>query len=132
MKARLAVLSAGAGAANNLMRSLAAADPSIVLVGCNSDRFVLRKSPASRNYLLPADARDRVAALREVIKRERLDLVLPGGDADVRLLSDARDALTGRVFLPPRAVVDVCQDKLRLTEHLRQHDVPVPVTHPVA
>jgi glutathione synthase/RimK-type ligase-like ATP-grasp enzyme len=132
VKARLAVLSAGTGAANNLMRSLAAADAGLALVGCHSDRFVLRKSPAPRNYLLPADARDRVAALREVVKRERVDLVLPGGDADVRLLSDARDALTGRVFLPPRRVVDVCQDKLRLTEHLRRHEVPVPVTHGVA
>ena len=131
MKVRLAVLSAGTGAANNLMRSLAAADPEWALVGCHSDRFVLRTSPAPRNYLLPAAGPVRVAALREIVRRERIDLLVPGGDADVRLLSEARDAFAGRVYLPPRTVVDVCQDKLRLTVHLRRHDVPAPVTHPI-
>lgn len=132
MKARLAVLSAGTGAANNLMRSLAAADPAWALVGCHSDRFVLRKSPASRNYLLPAAGPSRTAALRAVVKRERIDLLIPGGDADVRFLSETRDAFAGRVYLPPRTIVDVCQDKLQLTVHLRRHHVPAPVTHPVA
>ena len=130
MKARLAVLSAGTGAANNLMRSLAAANPSLVLVGCHSDRFVLRKSSAARNYLLPATG--GIAALRTLVRRERIDLLVPGSDADVRLLSAARAALAGRVYLPPRAVVDLCQDKLRLTAYLRKHDVPAPVTYPVA
>ncbi len=131
MKARLAVLSAGTGAANNLMRSLAAADPAWVLIGCHSDRFVLRKSPAPRNYLLPPNVPDRIAALCEVVRRERIGLIVPGGDTDVQFLSAARDAFEGCVYLPPKAVVDVCQDKLLLAAHLRRHDVPAPATHPV-
>ena len=49
MSRRVLVTSAGTGPSNNLMRSLVHGDPSSVLAGCDSDRFILKKSPAQRN-----------------------------------------------------------------------------------
>jgi carbamoylphosphate synthase large subunit len=129
--ARVLVLSAGNGAASNLIRSLQAA-PAIEVVGANADRFVLKKSPAPRNYLLPAtDDPAFAAALHGVLAKEAIDLVLPGHDDDVRVLSDLRASLGARVFLPTADLIDVCQDKYRATVALRERGVPAPRTEAI-
>ena len=56
MSARLLLLGAGSGAANNLVRSLRAADCPNAIVGAHHDRFVLRTAPTERRYLLPPAA----------------------------------------------------------------------------
>lgn len=132
MPPRLLVNAAGSGATNNLIRSLKAADPSLVIVGCHDDRFVLKKSIAERNYLVPAArAHGFMAAVRRLIKRERIDLLIPADDVMVKTLSDHRARIPGRLFLPRRATIDLCQDKCALALLLRARDVPAPMTIPV-
>ncbi len=129
MNARLLVLGAGTAAAENLMRSLRAADPSLALCGANHDRFVLKHSAADARYLVPRpDARVFVRVLRAIIADARIDLVLPTSDRHVQALSHGRKALTGKVFLPAAGVVDLCADKYRLTRFLRRHGLPAPRT----
>lgn len=129
---RLLVLRAGTGASNNLIRSLRTGDPSLVIVGAHADRFVLKKSPADRNYLVPDPGRPELAgALAEVIERERIDLLVPDSDPDVRLVSDLRDTLPCRVFLPRREVIELCQDKHDLSAFLRARGLGAPLTYPV-
>lgn len=133
MGRRLLVTGAGTGASNNLVRSLRGGEPSLGIVGANSDRFVLKKSVADVRYLLPSAEREEFrAALLELVERELIDLVIPTSDAEVSAVSDAREALGRRCFLPDRAAIALCQDKRELTDHLRGHGVPVPDTHPVA
>jgi biotin carboxylase len=126
---RLLVAGAGTGASNNLIRSLRAGDPSFFVVGCNDDRFVLKKSLADRKYLVPPPAsRDFTRSLGRVVETERIDLVIPTGDPDVRALSAARGRGRCPVFLPSRAVIDLCQDKFDLTVFLRSRGLPAPET----
>lgn len=133
MDKRVLVLGAGTGASNNLIRSLKRGEASLFVVGAHDDRFVLKKSPADRNYLLPPGGAEGLRdALRRVIARERLDLVVPASDAHVKLLSDLRDELACRVFLPRASTIELCQDKYELTTHLRRHGLPAPLTYPVA
>src|SRR5262249_26182459 len=102
------------------------------VAGAHWDRFVLKKSPAARNFVLPAtEDREFVPALAALLEAEGIGLVLPGHDDDVRALSDARVALGGRVVLPPAQVIDLCQDKYRATQALRAHGVPSPRTEPI-
>lgn len=129
MSARVLVMGAGSGAANNLTASLSAALPGLVAIGAHHDPFILRKSPAARNYLL--SAADAVGDIACVAAREAIDLVIPSSEAEVTCLSDNRAALAGRLFLPPRAVIDLCHDKYDLAVALARHEVPVPVSLPV-
>lgn len=132
MGRRVLVMRAGAGPSNNLIRSLKAGDPSLGIVGCHADRFVLKKSFADRNYLIPASTNpDFVAAVNRVIEAERIDLLIPNNDVDVRTVSDVREEIACRLFLPRTAMIDLCQDKLHLTEFLRAHGVDAPLTYPV-
>lgn len=131
MSARLLILSAGSGAGDNFIRSLKIGDPSLVVVGCNSSRFALKKSAADRHYLLPLSYRAFAKALRRIIKAERIDLVIPTNDSDVFNLSEIRDKLPCRTFLPRKSVIERCQDKYDLTIFLRRHGVPAPLTYPI-
>ncbi|MGH2392274.1 MAG: hypothetical protein ACRDGH_02095, partial [Candidatus Limnocylindria bacterium] len=85
-----------------------------------------------RNYLLPRPDHDRfLGALAGVIRSERVDLFIPNNDDDVRLASRLREALPCRLFLPGHDVVELCQDKYRLTTFLASHGVSVPLTYAV-
>ena len=133
IRSRVLVLSAGTGAANNLIRSLKIGEPALFVVGAHADRFVLKKSPADRNHLIPPSShRSFLAALRRVIETEKIALVIPGSDSDVEALSRLRDRIPGRVFMPRPSVIDLCQDKYNLTAFLRARGLPAPLTYPVA
>jgi carbamoyl-phosphate synthase large subunit len=131
MARRLLVLGAGSGASNNLIGSLRA-DPALHIVGCHADRFVLKKSPADRNYLvLPTEHRGFLDSLRRVIHAERIDLLIPNSDADVRAVARRRGWCPCRLFLPRRSVIERCQDKYALSVFLRERGVPAPRTWPI-
>ncbi len=126
---RVLLPGAGTGASNNLIRSLRADYPGLVVVGVHADRFTLRNSKANRNYLLPQPGHPRfVEGLRTVAEREEIDLLMPNTDADVRLASDLRDVLPCRVFLPSKTVIERCRDSYALSQFLAGRDVAVPAT----
>jgi carbamoyl-phosphate synthase large subunit len=127
---RLLVTGAGTGATANLVRSLRAGDAGHVVIGCHSDRFTLATAAAlDARYLTPRPSDPAfVPALARLCADERIDLVLPTSDEEVRALSDHRETLAGRVFLPERAVIDRCQDKYALTAALTAAGVPAPAT----
>ncbi len=132
MVKRLLVMGAGTGGSNNLARSLRAGDPSLFIIGCNADRFVLKKSPADRNYLiLPCDHPDFLSSLRDVVKTGKIDLLIPNSDADVRVVSQLRERIPCRLFLPRHAVIERCQDKYALSAFLRARGVAAPLTYAV-
>ena len=126
---RLLVMAAGTGACNNLVRSLRAGDAEVYIVGCNDDRFTLKQSSADRLYLTPpVTAAEFESALLRLLDHEKIDLVIPSGDADVLALSTLRGKLGSRYFLPEAQVIELCQDKFDLTQFLAARGVPVPAT----
>ena len=124
---------AGSGAANNLIRSLHMADPRLAVVGCNDDRFLLKKSVAGRNFLVPpTEAPEALAAFQYVIGQCGTRLVIPTTDTDVRWLAAHRDGLSGCVLLPTLETIELCQDKFALTTHLRRFGIRVAETREIS
>jgi carbamoyl-phosphate synthase large subunit len=132
MAGRVLILRAGSGAGNNLIRSLKMGDTSLFIVGCHDDRFVLNKSAADRNYVISISARAFLRDLRRIIKRERIDLLIPTSDADVMRIAQLKGELPCRTFLPRRTVIELCQDKYNLTTFFRRRGIPVPLTYRVS
>lgn len=131
MRARVLVLEAGSAPANNLIRSLRAGSRSLTVIGCNTSHFFLKKSEAHRNYLLPVSTEDFSSALRTIIERERVELVIPTNDGDVARLVRLRGRLGCRTFLPGRKLLEGCRDKYALTLLLREHGIPAPETYAI-
>jgi carbamoyl-phosphate synthase large subunit len=126
MNRRILLPGAGTGAGNSLIRSLRADCPGVVVVGAHVDRFTLRNSKANRNYLLPRSSHPQFSdALRALIEREQIDLLIPNTDADVGVASELRDVLPCRTFLPSKSVIECCQDKYELSRFLGAQGVPV-------
>src|SRR5262252_95476 len=104
MQRRLLVSGAGSGGTNNLIASLRERGAGgIFIVGCHTDRFVLKKSPADRNYVMPPTTHPRFAeTLQRIVEQEQIDLIIPTQDVDVLALTHCEGELTSRVFLPNR------------------------------
>src|SRR5262245_10911956 len=100
---RVVVMGAGGGDCNNLLVGRHRSLPGITTIGAHHDPFTLRKSVAERNYLLSAASTDAVEIAR-VADLESIGLVIPSSDPEVELLSNHRDTLGRRVFLPPKAI----------------------------
>jgi carbamoylphosphate synthase large subunit len=128
--ARVLIVGAGSAAGENFIRSVRRGDPDLMLVGCNDDPFVLRRSAADVSYRVPTP-RDRtfIGAMRRLIAEVRIHVIVPTNDAHVRALSDGRAGLRGRLFLPARTVVELCRDKARSIDALRRHGIPAPETY---
>ena len=132
MPKRILVMEAGTGASEHLIRSLHADDDGFAIVGGHWDQFFLKNSAAERRWLVPPPAdSDYAAAVHRIVTRERIDWVVPNADESVAALSTRRRRFGKRLFLPRHDVVQLCQDKYRLTTFLRRHGIPVPETHPV-
>lgn len=132
MAARVLLTNAGNAPSNNLARSLRAGDEPVFIVGCNDDQFILKKSDADRNYLIPpADHPEWSGVLRWIMKKERLDLIIPTVDPDVDSLANARKKLGEYLFLPSASVLDLCRDKYRLISLLRRNGIDAPASYPV-
>jgi carbamoyl-phosphate synthase large subunit len=132
MTKHLLLTSAGTSAAENLARSLTAGDAGMVIIGCHHDRFILKKSSCARRYLVPRPGDVRFSdALRRLVDEEQIDLVIPTSDIDVGAVSDLRDDLPGRSFLPDHRAIELCQDKHDLTALLRAKGLPAPETYAV-
>jgi carbamoylphosphate synthase large subunit len=132
IRRRLLITGAGTGPSNNLMRSLRAGDVPIFIVGCHDDRFYLGKSPAERNYLVPSPRHpDFANALRQIIRAEQIDLLIPTSDRDVLRVSALRAEVRCRTFLPKHSLIALCRDKYEFTSLLRARGVRVPRTYVV-
>lgn len=126
---RALVTGAGTGSSANLIRALRAMSPKPYVVGVNHDRFFLKLSIADANHLTPdPDGGEFTDALLEIIKRERINVVMATNDNVVKVLSDHRRRYAVDLLLPRRKTIDLCQDKYALNEFLRSRKVPAPRT----
>jgi len=114
------ITGAGGGGSNNLIRSIRRSAYPVRLVGSNADRFILSRSLAEANYLLPRgdSGAGYIGALNQIVAAEKLDLIVPNNDTEVRGISAGREKLDAPVFLPAHATVELCQDKFSLADHL--------------
>jgi phosphoribosylamine-glycine ligase len=124
---RALVTGAGTGSSANLMRALRTISPKPLVVGVNNDRFVLKLSVADSNYMAPdPDGKGFCDALLEIIRREKINVVMATNDNVVKALSENRRRFPIDLLLPRRETIELCQDKYALNAFLRRKNVPAP------
>jgi hypothetical protein len=129
---RALITGAGTGSSGNLIRALRSITPMPYIVGLNDDRFVLKLSLAERNYVSPTPASGEfVDTILEIVRRERINVVMPTDDHTVKVLSDERDRFPIELLLPRREAIDLCQDKYALNVFLRRRAIPAPLTYAI-
>src|SRR5690348_11508812 len=107
---RAAVIGAGTGSSGNVIRALRTVTPDPYIIGVHDDRFMLKLSLADRNYACPKPtSAEFVDVMVEIVRRERVNVVMPTDDVMVKALSDARDRFAINLLLPRRETIDLCQ-----------------------
>ena len=98
----------------------------------DADAFSFGMYLVPDRYVVPfADAPDYLPAILRIIERERIQVVLPGTEPEVRVLAEQREALSRAgctVIASPPDAVKLCSNKERLYRWLEQHQFPVPKT----
>ena len=102
------------------------------VVATDADRFSFGLYAADARYLVPS-ARDPkyLPAIFEIVERERVQVVLPGTEAELRVLAAARAELQSRgcaLIASEPAIVDRCLNKATLSRWLTEHGYLAPQT----
>lgn len=122
---RVLVTGAGGPAGINFIMSLKIAPEKIYIVGIDANSYRIYLSPADISYVVPpATASNYIDELNSIICKERIDLVHPQPDIEVKVISENKDKLGCNVFLPSKRTITICQDKLRATEIWIKKGIP--------
>jgi hypothetical protein len=86
-----------------------------LLAGTDSDRTSLQLNLwIDTAYHLPsANKRNYLQVLNKVIGKERVQAVFPQPDPEVRRVSEEREKLQAKIFLPDQRTVSACLDKFQ-------------------
>ncbi|MBI2369952.1 MAG: carboxylate--amine ligase [Deltaproteobacteria bacterium] len=127
------VCGAGGAPAANFIRSLRAAPEPFYLVGVDCDRYHLQRAESDERHLVPpCHDQDYLAVLAGLIEETRVRFLHAQADVEVAVLSEARELLPLRTFLPSTATIRLCQDKFRTYERWRAAGLRVPATRRIA
>lgn len=126
---RIIVTGAGGGGSNNLITSIRQSRYPVYIVGTNIDKFFLKKSIADKNYLIPRGTEEGyIPTINKLIELEKIELIVPNNDTEVRAISENREKIKCRTFLPAKETVALCQDKYVLNQHLSEKGIGVAKT----
>ncbi len=102
------------------------------LIATDVDSFSFGLYLADSAYIVPrADAADYVSAIEELVKRESVQVILPGTEPELRTLVASRKVFEDRgvvLLASSPEVVQVCSNKLLLYDWLERHGFIAPRT----
>lgn len=130
---RILVLGAGGSPGVNFIKALRLGKDKMYIVGVDINKYFLEIAPVDKRYLLSdkKDKSDYVKDLIKIIKKEKIDFVHAQPDGEVRTISDYRNVLGAKTFLPSKNAVNIFQDKWRTFYELSKNNLPVPFTQQV-
>lgn len=125
------ILVAGDGGAPtlNFVRSLKRMEQRPYLIGMGSSAYDLCKSECDETHLVPwAKDADYIPVLKDLIRRTKPDFFHQQNDKEIAVVSEHRDELGVKTFLPSRETVAVCVNKWASYERWQKAGIKVPRT----
>ncbi len=123
---RILVTGAGGPAAYNFVQSLRQSKEKFYIVGTDTNIYHLELTDLDASYVLPeVSDSEYLSKLNQVITKEKIQFVHPQPDPEVYFLSENRENINARLFLPDKKVIKICQDKMQLAKVLSRNMVPV-------
>jgi carbamoyl-phosphate synthase large subunit len=123
---RILVTGAGGPAGINFIMSLKIAPEKIFIVGTEANEFFVHLTPVDKKYLVSKASNPKyMDELNKIIEKEKVDFVHAQPDVEVAAISETREKLKAKVFLPAKETIRVCQDKLKSAEKWEKNNVSV-------
>jgi len=126
---RILVAGAAGAASLNYIRSLRMAAEPFYLIGVDCNRYQLLSAETDERHLVPGASRpDYIPVLRDLIQETGAEMLFAQADVEVAVISERRDELPARLFMPDADVISLCQDKYRSYLRWRDAGLAVPET----
>ncbi|MGQ9744314.1 MAG: ATP-binding protein [Candidatus Bathycorpusculaceae bacterium] len=123
---RILVTGAGGPAGINFVMSLTIAPEKMFVVGTEADEYFVHLAPVDKKYLVPKASDPKyIDELNRIIEKEKIEFVHAQPDIEVATISEKREKLKAKVFLPAKETVRICQDKLESAKIWEEKNVPV-------
>jgi carbamoyl-phosphate synthase large subunit len=127
---KVLICGAGGSASTNYVRSLRIAPEKFHIIGVDSNKFYLQRAETDERYLVPrADSPNYIPELNKIIAKTGAEFLHAQNDAEVNYLSENRDKMYIKTFLPPDKVVKICQNKWASSMLWQANDIPHPKTY---
>lgn len=126
---RILVTGAGGSAASNYIQSLRhnPKKEKFYIVGVDKKKYHIELANVDKRYLLPGiDDPSYISKLNKIIATEKIDLVHPQPDVEVDFLARHTKDVKAKMLLPKPETIDLCQNKMQLTDLLKKNNLNVP------
>lgn len=108
-KKKILILGAGGPASVNFMKSLLLKG-GVELYGTDINKYHIHfGTPYTKKMFLLK--RKSVDGINEIIEENDIDFIHPQPDTEVKWLSQNRDKIKAKMFLPKKETIEICQDK---------------------
>lgn len=122
-KRKILVTGAGGAAATNFIKSLKLTNDYLIY-GVDSNQYHLKLSVADINCLGPSSPPYLfIDKLNQLTKKYGIDFIHPQPDVHVKIISDNREALIAKTFLPDQRTINICQNKWSTYENFKEKGV---------
>lgn len=127
---RILVTGAGGAPATNFVRSLRLVkDEPFHLIGVDADKYYLQRAETDEKYLIPPCSDPQyIPLLNRIIEQTGAELIFAQPDVEIDYISQHRDEIKCRVFLPAKETVTICQNKFLSFEKWKEAGLVVPDT----
>ena len=110
--------------------SLRESHENFYVVGVDSNKYHLELSPADKKYISPKyTSPDYVEFLNMVTEMENVKVLCPQVTREVEILSEVREKLKAKVFLPSKEAIKLCSNKWLLLDKLSKNNIPTPESY---
>lgn len=121
---RILVTGAGGSAAHNFVDSLNIAQEKFYVVGVDTRPYHIELTSLDKKYLIPrVDDPGYLQKLNKIIKKERIDFLHAQPDPEVSFISENREKIAARTFLPDKKTIKLCQSKTKLIDKLKKDGI---------
>ncbi len=127
---RILITGAGGAPATNFVRSLRLVkDEPFHLIGVDADKYYLQRTETDEKYLIPPCSDPQyIPVLNRLIKDTGAELIFAQPDVEIEYISEHRNEIGCRVFLPAKETVIICQNKYLSFEKWKEAGLAVPDT----
>lgn len=122
----IAITATGGGVGQSIIKSLR--DSDYRLIALDSENLAAGLYMADKGLLIPyASSTNYIPSVLKICKDEKIDLLIPGMDCELKKLSinqDEFEKIGTKVIVSNPAVIDIADDKLLTQEFLKSHNLP--------
>jgi len=129
-KKKILLTCAGGFGALNFIDKIPISNKYYSFIGTHSNEYFLLRSTFRKNYLVPpaVDEKKYIEKTKRIIDKNKIDLIIPKSDIEVKVIGKYRDSLGCDVFLPDQKDINNSQDKYSFYKLLENTKVPIAKT----